>query len=88
MDKTRGLMKTLDGTVVTSKMNKTIVVEVSRKCKHPQYNKYITKFSKYYAHDEKNEAKVGDNVQIASCRPLSKTKRWRLLSVTRKAAEL
>jgi small subunit ribosomal protein S17 len=88
MENTRGMAKTLNGKVVSNKMNKTIVVQVSNRHKHEKYNKYVTKFSKFYAHDEKNEAKIGDEVIISSCRPVSKSKRWRLLSITRKVAEL
>jgi small subunit ribosomal protein S17 len=62
-------------------MDKTIVVRVERRVKHPLYKKEIRRFSKYYVHDEKNEAKVGDSVNISEVRPLSKLKRWRLVKV-------
>ena len=70
-----------EGTVVSSKMNKTITVLVTRLLKHAQFNKIIKRHIKYSAHDEKNEAKEGDRVQIVETRPLSKTKRWRLVKV-------
>jgi small subunit ribosomal protein S17 len=73
------------GEVVSSKMNKTIVVRVERRMTHPRFKKVVTKFKKFYAHDEQNEAKVGDQVVIAETRPLSKTKCWRLVSVKTKA---
>jgi small subunit ribosomal protein S17 len=69
------------GEVVSDQMNKTIVVRVERRFRHPQFKKVVTAFSKFYAHDEKNEAKVGDRVRIAETRPLSKTKCWRLVEV-------
>ena len=65
-------------------MNKTIVVRVERRFQHPKFKKVVTSFKKFYAHDEKNEAKVGDVVLIAETRPLSKTKSWRLVQVVEK----
>jgi small subunit ribosomal protein S17 len=62
-------------------MAKTIVVRVQRRFPHPRYRKIITSFKKFYAHDEKGDARMGDTVRIAECRPLSKTKRWRLVEV-------
>lgn len=70
-----------EGTVVSNKMNKTIVVLVTRLLQHPKFNKVIKRHIKYSAHDEKNEAKEGDRVQIVETRPISKTKRWRLVQV-------
>ncbi|HNX67941.1 MAG TPA: 30S ribosomal protein S17 [Candidatus Omnitrophota bacterium] len=70
-----------EGVVVSSKMNKTIVVLVTRLLQHSKFNKIIKRHIKYAAHDEKNEAKEGDRVQIVETRPLSKTKRWRLVRV-------
>lgn len=70
-----------EGVVVSSKMNKTITVLVTRLLKHPKFNKIIKRHVKYFAHDEKNEAKEGNRVQIVETRPLSKTKRWRLVKV-------
>jgi len=88
MKQTRGQVKTLAGTVVSNKMDKTAVVNVTRKYKHPKYGKYMSVNKKYYAHDEKNETNIGDEVIIAFSRPLSKTKKWRLVKVTRKVVEL
>lgn len=72
------------GTVVSDKMNKTIVVQVERKVKHPFYGKYVRKRSKMYAHDEDNKSKMGDLVLIKQSRPLSKTKRWVLVEVVKR----
>ncbi|MEI6092884.1 MAG: 30S ribosomal protein S17 [bacterium] len=88
MNQTRGQLKTLDGVVVSDKMDKTIVVSVARKYKHPKYGKFITTHKKYYAHDEKQEANLGDEVTISYSRPLSKTKRWNLVKITRKVVQL
>lgn len=77
----RNLRKTKTGTVTSAKMSKTIVVEVERKVKHPLYSRVVKRYSKFYAHDEKALAKPGDIVKIAETRPLSKLKRWRLVSV-------
>lgn len=73
------------GEVISNKMNKTIVVEVERRFPHPQFKKIVTAYKKFYAHDEKNEAKPGDRVRIIETRPLSKLKRWRLVEVVEKA---
>ena len=77
----RGHKKERVGEVISNKMTKTIVVRVERRFPHPQFKKVVTQFNKFYAHDEKSEAKVGDRVRIQECRPLSKTKRWRLVEV-------
>jgi len=82
----RGHRKERLGKVISNKMAKTIVVEVERRFPHPQYKKVITAYSKFYAHDEKSEAKVGDVVTIQETRPLSKLKRWRLIEVVERAA--
>lgn len=71
----------LTGTVISDKMHKTITVMVERTVRHPVYNKVMVKAQKYKAHDENNTAKVGNMVNIAMTRPLSKTKRWRLVEV-------
>ena len=76
------------GQVVSTKMQKTIVVEVSRRVPHPLYKRIITKRKKFYAHDEQGAAKTGDVVRIIECRPLSKLKRWRLGDVIRRAAQV
>ena len=78
--------KLLIGTVVSNKMQKTIVVEVTRKKAHPLYGRVISIRKKFYAHDEKNEAHVGDTVRIEESRPLSRLKRWRLKEIVRKTA--
>src|SRR6476660_912636 len=76
------------GSVVESKMAKTIVVEVIRRVPHPLYKRIISKRRKFYAHDEQSEAKVGDIVRIIECRPLSKLKRWQLKEILRKAVQV
>jgi len=76
------------GSVVSAKTAKTIVVEVTRRVSHPVYKRIVSKRKKFYAHDEKQEAKVGDVVRIVECRPLSKLKRWRLAEVVRRAAQV
>ena len=80
----RNLRKTRIGVVTSNKMTKTITVAVERKVKHPIYGKFIKKTSKLHAHDEKNECSIGDVVKIMETRPLSKTKRWRLVEVVEK----
>lgn len=82
----RGLMKELEGTVVSNKMAKSIVVSVKTHKKHAQYGKYVQHTTKYMAHDENQECKVGDKVVIKESRPLSKNKRWRLTKIVEKAA--
>jgi len=76
------------GQVVSTKMTKTIVVEVSRRVPHPLYKRIIGKRKKFYAHDEKGTARMGDVVRIVECRPLSKLKRWQLMEVIRRAAQV
>ena len=76
------------GSVLASKMAKTIVVEVIRRVPHPMYKRIISKRRKFYAHDEQGQAKVGDVVRIVECRPLSKLKRWELKEVLRKAVQV
>jgi small subunit ribosomal protein S17 len=80
----RNLRKERIGVVTSNKMAKTITVAVERKVKHPIYGKFIKKTTRFHAHDEKNEASVGDVVRIMETRPLSKTKRWRLVEVIEK----
>lgn len=81
----RGRRNEVVGVVVSDKMNKTISVNVERLVKHSKYEKYLRTSSIYKAHDEKGEAKVGDQVRIASTRPLSKTKRWKLVEIVKRA---
>lgn len=81
----RGLRKTLEGIVVSDKMNKTRVVRVSRSIRHPFYEKIMSKSKKFHAHDENNTAREGDLVEIVSTRPLSKLKRWRIVRIVKAA---
>jgi len=81
----RNLRKTRIGVVTSDKMNKTITVAVERKVKHPIYGKFLKKTTKFHAHDEKEECGLGDIVKIMETRPLSKTKRWRLVEIVEKA---
>jgi len=74
------------GEVISNKMEKTIIVRVQRRFPHPRFKKVVTGYKKLYAHDEKGEAKVGDRVRIQETRPLSKTKRWRLMQVVERGA--
>ena len=80
----RNLRKIRIGVVSSNKMDKTITVKVERKVKHPIYGKFVKKTSKLHAHDDKNECSIGDLVKIMETRPLSKTKRWRLVEVVEK----
>lgn len=83
---TRGNRKERVGEVISNTMAKTIIVRVERRFPHPKFKKVVTGYKKFYAHDEKNEAKVGDRVRIEETRPLSKTKRWRLVEVVEKSS--
>lgn len=85
MEDTRNLRKSRVGVVVSDKMDKTIVVAIEHRVKHPLYKKIVTHTKKFKAHDELNEARVGDKVEIAETRPLSKDKCWRLVSIIEKA---
>jgi len=84
----QGLKNEKIGQVVSTKMQKTIVVEVSRRVPHPLYKRIIGKRKKFYAHDAEGSAKMGDIVRIVECRPLSKLKRWTLAEVVRRAAQV
>lgn len=84
----RGQRKERVGEVISNKMTKTIVVRVERRYPHPRFKKVVTGYSKFYAHDEKSEAKVGDKVLIRETRPLSKLKNWRLVEVLEHTAEV
>lgn len=81
----RNLRKERIGKVVSNKMQKSITIAIDRKVKHPIYGKFMNKTTKFMAHDEKNEAGIGDTVRIAETRPLSKSKRWRLVEIIEKA---
>lgn len=83
--KTRGHRKDRIGFVVSDQMDKTIVVEITRRYRHPTYGKYVKRSKKYHVHDERNDCRIGDRVQIEETRPLSKMKRWRLKTVIQKA---
>ncbi len=80
----RNLRKIRVGVVSSNKMDKTVTVAVERKVKHPIYGKFVKKTTRFHAHDEKNECSIGDLVKIMETRPLSKTKRWRLVEVVEK----
>jgi small subunit ribosomal protein S17 len=82
------LARAVTGRVVSSKRQKTITVQVERRLQHPMYGKYLTRRSKLHAHDENNESKEGDLVMIEQCRPLSKTKTWRLVKVIERARDV
>ena len=82
---TRNLRKERTGIVISNKMDKSVVVEVSRRVKHPKYGKYLKKTSKLMAHDEKNECGIGDTIRIMEMRPLSKSKCWRLVKIVERA---
>jgi len=77
--------RTVTGRVVSDKMNKTITVVVERKVPHPVYGKYVRRSTKLHAHDEQNECKQGDTVMIEQCRPLAKSKTWRLVKIVERA---
>lgn len=81
----RPLRKERVGVVSSNKMNKSIVVKVERKVKHPKYGKFVKRTNKFVAHDEKNECNIGDTVKIMETRPLSKTKCWRLIEIIERA---
>jgi len=83
-EKTRGMRKTRVGEVISSNMNKTIVVRTVTRVPHRKFGKIVKQMTKFYAHDEENKAKAGDTVRIMETRPLSKTKRWRLVEVVQK----
>jgi small subunit ribosomal protein S17 len=80
-------LKTLTGVVISNSGNKSFRVAIERLVRHPKYGKYIKRRTKLAVHDEHNQGRVGDVVEIAECRPYSKTKRWRLLRVLEKAVE-
>ncbi len=81
----RNMRKTREGTVVSAAMNKTIVVVMKRRLRHPVYGKYVSKDKKFYVHDEENQCRVGDRVRIMETRPLSRLKRWRLVEIVERA---
>lgn len=84
---TRGRRKSLVGTVTSDKMNKTITVEIERLVRHPLYEKFVRRRTRVHAHDESDEARIGDRVELAETRPISKLKRWRLVRVVQRAVQ-
>jgi small subunit ribosomal protein S17 len=83
----KGEAKKLVGRVVSNKMNKTVAVEIERLVKHPRYGKYIRRTTKLLVHDENNQSREGDTVSIAECRPISRRKNWKLVSIVERAAQ-
>ena len=81
----RSNRKAREGVVVSNKMNKTVVVSLVERVRHPKYDKFVTRTKKLYVHDEANDAKVGDRVRVTETRPLSKTKRWRVVEILERA---
>jgi len=81
-------LKTLTGIVVSNSGNKSVKVALDYKVKHPKYGKYIRRRTKFGVHDEHNQSGVGDLIEIAECRPMSKTKSWRLVKIVKKAGQL
>ncbi|ABD80230.1 30S ribosomal protein S17 [Saccharophagus degradans] len=88
MTEAKKLVRTLTGKVVSDKMEKSIVVLIERRVKHPVYGKYVSKSTKMKAHDEANDCKIGDTVTIAESRPLSKTKSWTLVKIEERATQI
>jgi small subunit ribosomal protein S17 len=84
----RGHRKERLGEVISNKMTKTIVVRVERRFRHPKFKKVVTRYRKFYAHDEKSEAKIGDRVRIQETRPLSKLKNWRLVEIVERNSQV
>ena len=80
-------LRTVEGRVVSNKMNKTVTILVERQVKHPLYGKYIRRSTKLHAHDEENSCNEGDVVRVSECRPLSKTKNWRVVEIVTRAAK-
>ena len=87
-DTQRGLPKVREGIVVSDKMEKTVVVAITRKIRHPEYKKFVRKTKRYIVHDKDNQCSVGDVVKIIETRPLSKKKRWRVQSIVTKAIKV
>jgi small subunit ribosomal protein S17 len=85
MESTRGDRKVRMGVVVSDKMDKTVVFEVERKTQHPKYKRVIKRTTRFKAHDENNECKIGDKIKVMETRPLSKDKRWRVIEILERA---
>ncbi|ABX77522.1 30S ribosomal protein S17 [Coxiella burnetii] len=88
MNKNEKMVRSLMGTVVSNKMNDTVVVRVERRVKHPKYGKFIKRSTKIHAHDKGNECQIGDIVTIRECRPISKTKSWTLVKINERAEKV
>ncbi len=86
-EQTQKTQRTIEGRVVSNKMQKTVTVLLERQVQHPLYGKIVRRSTKVHAHDEKGECKEGDMVRIAECRPLSKTKNWRVVEIVTRAAQ-
>lgn len=86
-DEQSKVQRTIQGRVVSDKMEKSVTVLVERKVPHPKYGKYVRRSTKLHVHDENNECKVGDTVRIRECRPISKTKAWTLVEIVERAPE-
>ena len=84
-DETRNARKVREDTVVSNKMNKTIVISIVDRVPHPRYSKFVARTKKLYVHDESNDAQIGDRVRVMETRPMSKQKRWRLIEVLERA---
>ena len=84
-DAVRNARKVREGVVVSNKMNKTIVISIVERVRHSRYSKFVARTKKLYAHDETNDAKIGDRVRVMETRPMSKQKRWRLIEVLERA---
>ena len=87
MSETTEQLRTVEGRVVSNKMNKSVTILVERQVKHPLYGKYIRRSTKLHAHDEENACNEGDVVRVTECRPLSKSKNWRVVEVVTRAAK-
>ena len=87
MTENANTLRTVEGRVVSNKMNKTVTILVERQVKHPLYGKYIRRSTKLHAHDEENACNEGDVVRVSECRPLSKTKNWRVVEIITRAAK-
>ncbi len=88
MNKNEKMVRSLMGTVLSNKMNDTVVVRVERRVKHPKYGKFIKRSTKIHAHDKGNECQIGDIVTIRECRPISKTKSWALVKINERAEKV
>lgn len=88
MNENEKILRSLTGTVVSNKMNDTVLVRIERRVKYPKYGKFIKRSTKIHAHDKGNECKIGDIVTICECRPISKTKSWKLVKINERAEKV